>query len=153
MATASNLTTLVFSPTNMTSSQFNQLSEKDRTVLACLQDGAETTTDIRTETTLSNRQVNYCLDKLETQGLIETWTPDGRVTQVIDGQKRNHKAPRHAELTDKGEDCPHAMTAEESPYQDLSHDELVERVRDLERQVDDLEQALETFRQQVWRRL
>lgn len=136
----------------MTPDPLDQLSEKDRTVFACLHDGAETTTDIRAETTLSNRDVNYCLDKLVDQGLIETWTPDGRVTQVIDGQKRNYKAPRHAELTAKGKACPHAITCEESPYQDLSHEELVERVYELERRIDDLERTLEMFRKQIQRK-
>lgn len=137
----------------MTDHRIDQLREKDHTVLHCIQEGHDDTRKIREQTTLSNRDVNYSLDKLEDIGLIETDTPDGRVTKVVDGQKRNFKAPRQARLTDTGSQYLTTIDREQTQYQEMSHEDLVERVRGLEQQVADLENAFDAFRQQVLKKL
>lgn len=132
---------------------FEKVREKDHSVLACIREGHNTTRKIRETTTLSNREVNHCFDKLEGFGLIETQTPDGRVTEVIDGQTRNFKAPRQAWLTEQGAAYFEWFTREQTRYRNMTHDELVERVRELEREVEALHNAFEAFRQQVAREL
>lgn len=137
----------------MTNHDTVQLREKDHAVLTAISEGATDTRQIREATTLSNRDVNYCLDKLDDHGLIETETPDGRVTRVVDGQKRNFKAPRQARLTDTGIEYLAAIDREQTQYQDMTHDELVEQVRELEQRIDKLDAAFEAFRQQMLRKL
>lgn len=137
----------------MTDEVFERVREKDHAVLQCLSEGQNTTRSIREETTLSNRDVNHCFDKLEGLGLIETQTPDGRVTEVIDGQKRNFKAPRQAWLTERGVAYFEWAPREQTRYREMTHEELVERIRELEREVEALHNAFEAFRQQIVREL
>lgn len=137
----------------MTNEPADQLREKDRAVITCIQDGHTDTRQIRKVTTLPNRDVNYSLDKLEDLGLVVTETPDGRVTRVVDGQKRNFKAPRKAELTETGLKTLQGMDVVRTKYRDLSHRELVERVQELEREIDDMKDSMEAFRRQVQNRL
>jgi hypothetical protein len=133
----------------MSENVFARIREKDHAVLQCLREGRNTTRTIREATTLSNRDVNHCFDKLEDLGLVETHTPDGRVTEVIDGQKRNFKAPRRAALTEAGARYFQWASREQTRYRDMTHEELVEQVRALEHDVEALQQAFEAFRQQV----
>lgn len=137
----------------MTDETQDQLREKDRTVLTSIHEGHTDTRQVREATTLSNRDVNYALDKLENVGLIETETPDGRVTQVVDGQKRNFKAPRKAVITESGVGCLQALHVERSKFEDMSHRELVECVRELEREMGRMEDSLDAFRRQVLNKL
>ncbi|WP_436935739.1 hypothetical protein [Halovenus marina] len=76
--------------------------------------------------------------------------PEGTVERVIDGQKRVFQHPKQADLTEKGEQYLKSIEQEElDQYEDLSHKELVEKVHDLENQVEELEQKFEIFRNQV----
>lgn len=133
----------------MNREEFDQLREKDHTVLHCIENGENDTRKIRESTTLSNRDVNYALDKLEELGLIETQTPDGRVTEVVDGQKRNFKAPRQAFLNDLGQEHLDRTDLERIKYQDISREELIARVHELEQEVEALQDSFEVFRRQV----
>lgn len=137
----------------MTERISNQLREKDLAVLNAIERGATDTRQIREETTLSNRDVNYCLDKLEDLDLVETETPDGRVTAFVDGQKRNFKAPRQATLTARAEDFIQGIEDDPTRYRDMSHRDLVERVNELEQEIDAVKDSLTLFRQQVLQKL
>jgi len=137
----------------MTDDTFNQVRDQDHAVLECIHDGQDDTRQIREATTLANHTVNHALDRLEDRGLIETHTPDGRVTQIIDGQKRNFKAPRQAQLTDHGREYLAQTDRDQTKYRGMTHDEVVERVQDLEQEIESLQNAFETFRQQVLKKL
>lgn len=137
----------------MTDAADATLREKDRVVLRCISEGATDTTAIREKTTLSNRDVHYCFDKLEEGGLIETHTPDGRVTRVINGQKQNFRAPRQAQLTKRGKQHLSKSDQPETVLYDMDREEMIERIRELEGEVSDLWEALDTFRKQVRREL
>jgi len=137
----------------MTDEITDHLREKDHAVLTAINRGATDTRQIREATTLSNRDVNYCLDKLDDLGLIETETQDGRVTRVVDGQKRNFKAPRQARLTDRGVTYLTSTDKDQTRYDGMTHDDVVEQVYNLEQRVEELEAAFEAFRQQVLQKL
>ncbi len=137
----------------MTVDGIERLREKDLAVLRAIGEGNDNTREIREATTLSNRDVNYALDKLEDLGYLQTETPDGRVTQIIEGQKRDFRAPRKAELTSQGETALSEAQRENTPYQELSREELVETVQELDHRVSKLESAFDTFRQQVLDRI
>lgn len=131
-----------------------ELREKDRTVISCISDGHADVQQITAETTLSNREVNYCFRKLEEAGLIDVEKPDGMVEREIDGQTRVFEAPKHATLTADGEDAVERITDDRlDQYRDLSYEELVERVAELERRVEAVESALKNFRKQVLSKL
>lgn len=133
----------------MTDDTFDQIREKDHAVLQCIQDGRNNTRTIREATTLSNRDVNYSLDKLEDLDLIETETPNGRVTLTVDGQKRNFKAPRQTRLTETGFEYLASRSNEQTRFQGMTYDELVNTVQDLEKRIDEIEDSFEAFRKQV----
>jgi predicted transcriptional regulator len=123
------------------------LRDKDQTVFQQINNGNNDTQKITEATTLSNREVNYCLQKLEQQGLIEVQKPDGMVTRIIDGQKRVFEHPKTAELTREGQ----KFSTDEKPekYAEMSHDELAQRVLKLEQEIEELHNKIETFREQV----
>lgn len=137
----------------MTDDVSDQIREKDHAVLTCIRKGRDNTRLIREVTTLSNRDVNYSLDKLEDLGLIETETPNSRVTAIVNGQKRNFKAPREAVLTDRGRDYFTRNNHEPTKHQEMTDEELVERVQKLEQEIDAIQNAFKTFRYQVIREL
>lgn len=133
----------------MSEERFERVGEKGHTVLECLRDGRTDTRQIRKVTTLTNDDVNNAYRKLEDLGLIETRTPEGRVTEIEDGQERNFKAPTEAWLTDAGLKYFAWTNRETTKHQDMTHDELVERVNELEDSVARLESSLEIFKKQV----
>lgn len=137
----------------MTDKPFDQVRDKDHTIIECIHQGHDTTRTIREQTIFSNRDVNYSFDKLEDLGLIETEAPDCRVTEVVDGQKRNFKAPRQAELTRSGKEYLSRIEDGQNLYRDLSHEELVTRVRGLEDELEAVQDQMEVFRQQVLEKL
>lgn len=127
----------------------DNLRERDITVLRCIRDGKNDVFEIRKATTLSNREVNYAITKLEQQELIEVFRPDGRIEREVDGQPKEFKAPKHATIIEHG-----LMTLKETDFddervQDMSRGELVKRVRELEERMDEMERGFESFRQQV----
>jgi len=128
-----------------------QLRGKDQTVLHQIYDGNADIQQITEATTLSNRKVNYCFQKLEQQGLVEVEKLDGMVERVINGQKRVFEHPKQARLTDKATN--HLDGKPSQKYDDMTHEELVERVHELEEEVDSLRRSLETFREQIQEKL
>jgi len=135
----------------MTTEAFEVIRAKDHTVLACIRDGVDDVQQIKAATTLSKNEVNYSFSKLEDHGYIEITRPEGTVERVIDGQKRVFDAPKEASLTQQAAAYFEWTDRTEAidTYREMSRAELVERVYDLEQQVDELQQAFETFRGQV----
>lgn len=129
------------------------LREKDRVVLTCIGNGKDDVQKITAATTLENHHVTYAFEKLEEQGLIQVEKPDGMVKREIDGQKRVFQAPKQAELTDKGRERLEQEAEDLDQYENLTHRELVEKVHRLEDQVEDLKRRLNTFRNQIQRKL
>jgi len=130
-----------------------RLRDEDHAVLCCIRDGDDDVQKIKAATTLSKRQVNYAFDKLEDLGLIEVSRPDGQVERVIDGQKRVFDAPKRATLTEHAVDYLRSTETENTQYSDLSKEELVETVHELEERIDRLENGFEGFRKQVLQKL
>jgi len=128
-----------------------ELRDKDLAILHQIQEGHTDVQQITEATTLSNREVNYCFEKLQQQGLIEVEKPGGMVERIINGQRRVFEHPKQARLTDKA--TSHLASGPPQKYDDMTHEELVERVHELEEEVDGLRQSLETFREQVQERL
>ena len=127
------------------------LRDKDQTVLQQIHSGNNDTQQITEATTLSNREVNYCLTKLQDHDLIRVHKPEGMIERTIDGQKRVFEHPKQAQLTNKGQE--HLTENPPQNYEDLSHKELVQKVRTLEQEIEQLKKSLNTFREQVQKRL
>lgn len=125
------------------------LRDKDRAVLACIRDGDSDVQQIKAATTLSKREVNYSFQKLEDLDFIEVSRPDGQVERIIDGQKRVFDAPKEATLTEDAVQYLQSVDRDSNRYQDLSRDELVNKIHDLEDRIDRLENGFESFRKQV----
>lgn len=131
---------------------FENVRDKDHTVLTCIQNGEDDVQRIKAATTLTQRDVNYAFEKLEDLGLIDVHRPDGQVERIIDGQKRVFDAPKEATLTQTGIQYLHTQN-HRTRYEDLSKEELIERIHDLEDRIAQLEDGFEAFRQQVLHRL
>jgi DNA-binding MarR family transcriptional regulator len=129
---------------------FDTIRDKDHLILQHIDQGDDDVQQITAETTLENYHVTYALEKLEELGLITVKKPDGMVERVIDGEKRVFQHPKQAELTEKGEQyLEHADNEDLDEYENLSHEELVEKVHELEHKVEELEKNFEVFRNQV----
>ncbi len=98
---------------------------------------------------MSKREINCAFEKLEELDFIDVTRPGGRVERIIDGQKRVFDAPKEATLTDDAVQYLQATNQDSNRYHNLSRDELVAKVHDLEDRVDRLESGFESFRQQV----
>jgi hypothetical protein len=62
--------------------------------------------------------------------------------------------PKKAEMTEKGLQKTEQLNQEDlNSYQDMSHRELVEKTRRLEKDSNELENAFETFRKQVQQKI
>jgi Fic family protein len=129
------------------------LRDKDRAVLTCIRDGDNDVQQIKATTTLSKREINYSFEKLEEMRFIDVSRPDGQVERIIDGQKRVFDAPKEATLTEDAIQYLQSTANDGDRYQDLTRDELVRTVRDLEARIDRLESGFESFRQQVLQKL
>jgi len=127
-----------------------ELRDKDHHILQQVESGNDDVQKITSATTLENHHVTYAFQKLEDLGLVEVSKPEGTVERVIDGQKRVFQHPKQAELTKQGEQYLKNSEQEEiEEYEDLSHNELVERVHRLEKQIEKLEKKFDVFRDQV----
>ncbi len=127
-----------------------QLRDIDQAVLHHITEGYNDTQKITQQTTLKTHRVRYSLKKLEKQGLITVEQPDQMVERVVDGQKRVFQHPKKAELTDKGRQTLRENDQEDlEAYQNLTHKELVVKIRSLEKDINKLENAFEAFRKQV----
>jgi len=129
------------------------LRDKDRAVLTCIRDGDNDVQQIKATTTLSKREINYAFEKLEDLDFIEVSRPDGQVERIIDGQKRVFDAPKEATLTDDAVQYLQATDRNGDRYHDLSRDELVAKIHDLEDRIDRLENGFESFRHQVLQKI
>lgn len=138
----------------MTEEEFEEIRDKDHIVLKHIEEGLDDVQKITAETTLENHHVSYCFEKLENLGLITVEKPDEMVERVVEGQKRVFQHPKEAELTEKGEQYLEQINQETTEaYEDLSHNELVKKVRQLESEVSQLEQKFEIFRNQIKQKL
>jgi hypothetical protein len=133
---------------------FDQVREKDHTVLQHITDGDDDIQLITDTTTLSNAEVNYCFQKLQSLGLITVEKPDGMVERVINGTLQKFEAPKQAELTDSGERYLEMNSGEEvRRYEDLDRQELSRTVQELEMRLDSLEDEITGFKKFVRRKL
>jgi len=131
-----------------------ELRDKDLAVLRAISDGHDDTQKVKSETTLENHEIRYSLDKLENLGLVELEQPDGMVERVVNGQKRVFQAPTRAKLTEYGENQVAELDTEATDrYEDMTHNELVKKLYDLESQIETLHKQFETFQKQVQKRL
>jgi len=131
-----------------------ELRKIDKTILHHITEGRNDTQKITAETTLKTHRIRYSLKKLEKQGLITVTQPDQMVERVINGQKRVFQHPKQAQLTDKGLQKTEQLNQEDlKAYQDMSHRELVEKTRRLEKDINELENAFEAFRKQVQQKI
>jgi len=137
----------------MTEDLQDRLREKDWAVLRNIQDENDDVQKITEATTLENYHVTYAFQKLAELGLITVSKPEGTVERMIDGQKRVFQHPKQAKLTpDAQEFLNTTQKPSRQSYEDLTHNELVQKVRHLEDKVESLQQALDTFRKQVQER-
>lgn len=131
------------------------LGAKEIAVLQAIQDGAETVPEIREKTTLTSREINYRLNEysLEELGLVEIDRKEGREWLEIDGEERYVLKPKKVQLTDKALQilAEHETNAER--YEDMSKQELIERIHELEQRQDRLETVFKDFRQKVMKRI
>ena len=135
-------------------SEIENLRDKDHTVLQHIQNGHNDTQKITASTTLQNHHVNYSLQKLADLDLITLQKPDTMVERIINGQKRVFQHPKQAQLTEKAKQYLEQTEQEDQDqYENLTHEELVHRLRDLENQVDQIEQSMEAFRRQILKKL
>lgn len=127
------------------------LREKDLAVLHAIHDGAEDISEIREATTLTNREINYSLTEksLEQQDLVEIKRTEGR-QQTPDG--KTIWKPKQVQLTDQGIQAI-AQNQENTPYEDMTREELIQQVHELENRVDRLENIFKNFRQKVMKKL
>jgi len=138
----------------MTKEEFEQLRDKDHVVLQHIEEGLDDVQKITSETTLENHHVSYCFEKLGDLGLITVEKPDMMVERIVDGQKRVFQHPKQAELTKKGLRYLEKTESEDTTeYEDLSHNELVERMKAVEEDVEDLKEAFQVFKKQIQQRL
>ena len=74
--------------------------------------------------------------------------------RTIEGQKRVFQTPWQASLTDKGlNHLKKADKVEIEAYENMSHDELIEKVHQLENQITGLEKKMQMFQKQIIQKL
>ena len=134
-------------------SKEDQLRDIDQVVLQKVAEGVDTTHKISEITTFETHRIRYSLKKLDSLGLLKLEKQDGTVERTVDGQRRVFQSPLQGELTDRGEEYLKQNKEDLNRYQDLTHEELVEKVLELESQFEDLQQSFEVFRQQVQNQL
>ena len=129
---------------------FENIREKDYAVLNCIRDGQNDVQLITEATMLNNSEVNYCFRKLSGMGLIKVQEQEGMVERVIDGTTQVFQAPKQATLTENAQTyLERSIEDRGDRYRTLDHEQLVERVHELEAEVEALNQRMEIFRKQV----
>lgn len=136
------------------SMNFEEIRDKDRVVLECIAEGSNDIQLITAETTLDNAAVNYCFRKLSDAEFIVVEKPEGMVDRVINGTRQVFEAPKQATLTSKGRKYLEQVNedadgSESDQFRRMTRDELIERVRELEHTVQELETEVEGIRQNV----
>lgn len=127
----------------------DNIRDKDAAILESIRTGEDDIQKITASTTLSNSEVNYSFQKLEDQGLIEVEKPEGMVERVVNGTKQVFEAPKKAELTDQGKEYLEHLEKDLDDFEDLNHDEVVEKIRELEQEVESLKSSFRVFKKQV----
>lgn len=132
-----------------------ELREKDVAILQAIRDGAHSVSEIREQTTLSNREINYSLTEksLQTQGLVEIQKQEGREWKEINGEQRYIWKPKQVQLTDKGLRKLADLDKRSTEYEDVSKRELIQQVQNLEERLDRMENMFKDFRQKVMEQL
>lgn len=128
-----------------------ELRDKDLTVLQAIQDGANTVSEIKESTTLSNREINYSLTEksLKEMGLVEIDRANGREWHKINGEERYVWKPKTVELTDQALQTLAEQENKTDRYEDMSKRELIDRIQELEQRQDRLETVFKDFRNKV----
>lgn len=136
------------------SEEFQEIRDKDHVVLSHIEEGRDDVQKITAETTLENHHVSYSFEKLEGLGLLTVEKPDKMVERVVDGQKRVFQHPKQAELTEKGlQYLEESQSEDVTEYEDVSHGEIVERVGDLEDELEELKEAFRLFKKQIQQKM
>lgn len=134
--------------------EFEKVRDKDRVVLEHIEEGRNDVQKITEQTTLENHHVSYSFEKLEDLGFVAVQKPDKMVERVVNGQKRVFQHPKKAELTGKAlEYLEKAESENITEYEDLSHGELVQRVRNLEQELDEVKEAFRLFKKQIQQKM
>jgi ribosomal protein L29 len=128
-----------------------ELDSASQAVLQLISEDHDDIQKITSETTLTNSQVNYRFQKLEKLDLITVEKPDGWTTRTINGQTRKFKTPKQASLTELGEQRIQEEEIGPDEYRDLTHEELVEKVCELEAELYRLQSAVDVFQKQIQR--
>jgi predicted transcriptional regulator len=129
-----------------------ELRDKDIAVLQALQEGASTVTEIKEATTLTRRQINYSINEksLEELGLVEVNRSEGRLHRESNGREENIWKPKQLQLTDKGlQKLAQEPTETAEKYENMSREELIQTVHELETRQDRLENMFKDFRNKV----
>jgi len=134
-------------------SKEDQLRDIDQVVLQKVAEGVDTTHKISEITTFETHRIRYSLKKLDSLELLKLEKQDGTVERIVDGQRRVFQSPLQGELTDRGEGCLKQNKEDLNRYQDLTHEELVEKVLELESQFEELQRSFDVLRNQVQREL
>jgi hypothetical protein len=132
-----------------------ELRGEDIAVLEALHNGASTVSEIKEETTLTTRQINYSINEysLEELGLVEVNRKEGRAWQEINGTEQYVWNPKTIELTDHGIQTLADQETDRHGYEEMSKQELVQRIQKLEQRVDRFEHVFKQFRKKVMDRL
>jgi len=132
--------------------QFKNIGDREAEVLNLVKNGYDDFQRIREQLTLSWRQLDYSIEKLEDADLVETRNPDGYTVREVDGQRRKFKEPRRVELTELGlQYLDHVEVKQQ--YRDMDRDELIETIHQLEERVERLEQGFQSFKKQIKQQL
>ena len=132
-----------------------ELRDKEYAVLQAVHDGANTVSEIKEQTTLTSREINYSLTEysLEQLGLVEIRRSKGREWRKINGTERYVWKPKTVELTDKGLQTLAGHNPDQGGYEDWSRRELIHRIQELEERQDRLETVFKDFREKVMQRI
>jgi len=131
------------------------LRNKDKAILQAVEDGARTVSEIKDRTTLSNREINYSLTEysLAEQGLVEIQKQEGREWREINGEERYIWKPKTIKPTDKAITLLADLDTENTEYEDLSKQELIQQIHELEQRQNRLENMFKNFREKVMDRI
>lgn len=132
-----------------------ELRDKDMAVLQAIHNGASDTREIHEATSLSIREINYSINEysLEEQGLINVRRSEDREWREINGEKQNVWKPKSIELTEEGIQALADLDGDQHQYEDMSREELIQQVHELEERLDRLETMFKDFRSKVMDRL
>jgi hypothetical protein len=127
-----------------------ELRDKDITVLQAIQNGATDTHQIKQETQLTTREINYSINEysLQEKGLVQVEKQDGREWRQINGHQKKVWKPKKLQLTDKAIQLLNQLETE-TGYENVSKRELAQRIQELEQRQNRLENQFKDFRNKV----